>query len=119
MMTKQDFGELFKAALELAALNAEERLGHAVPRNVKVVLHGAGYSGALMSPEEALDTIYLGEDLFYRIIDVAIIEVGQETAKVFLRVSQHDPGNFSQTWNTPPGSGPFKQLVADEITIAS
>jgi hypothetical protein len=117
-MTKQEFRELFEDALELAAVNAEKKLGRGIPRIFEVSLHGAGYPGVLMNPNDALDNLYLGDDLFYRIIDVAVVEVGEASTKVFVRASQHTPAKFEQTWNTPPGSGPFKQLIAEEIKVA-
>ena len=36
---------------------------------------------------------------------------------IFARVSGHAPGSFDQTWNEPPGTGPFKQLIAEHIRV--
>ena len=116
-MKKQEFQQLFENALELAAINAEKQLKRQVSRNFIILLYGGGYSGSLMTSLEVLDHLYLGEQRFYRIIDVAVVEVGSISSKVFLRISQHDPTNFGSTWNNPPGSGPFKQLVAESIHI--
>jgi hypothetical protein len=63
------------------------------------------------------DALYLGDDRFYRIIDVAVVGVSADTTTVFVWASAHHPGSFNETWNDPPGSGPFKQLIADEIKV--
>ncbi len=67
-----------------------------------------------MNLDEALDHIYLGDDRFYRIIDVAIKEVLPAESVAFLRVSGHPPDEFSKTWN-PSSTGPFKQILAANI----
>src|SRR3954454_649096 len=117
-MTKEEFQGLFEAALEIAATNAEHKLGHKVPKDFQCLVHGAGHSGELMNLTTSVNSLYLGADRFYRIIDVAVIEVSEHTTTVFVRASAHPPGSFEQTWNTPPGSGPFKQLIAKEIKIS-
>lgn len=116
-LAKSEFKDLFDAALETAILSAEQRLKRKLARNILVLLHGAGHPGDLMSSAEALDALYLGTSEFYRIIDVAVIEVGQQHTKIFVRASSHHPTPFEQTWNDPPGSGPFKQLEAKDIKV--
>jgi hypothetical protein len=116
-MLKSEFKQRFNDALELAAVSAEQRLGKKVCRNFRVRLYGAGHSGDLLDPAEAVDSLYLGENKFYRIIDVSIIEVGSGFSTVFVRASSHKPASFERTWNNPPGSGPFKQLIAERIKV--
>lgn len=116
-MTKGEFKDLLDAALEAAIASAAQRLGRKLSRYVQVLLHGAGHPGDLMSPAQALDALYLGKDKFYRVIDVAVVEVGQQHTVVFVRASAHHPASFEQTWNDPPGSGPFKQLEAMDIKV--
>ncbi len=116
-MTKSEFQHLFGAALDVAAKNAERQLGHKVPQHFEVSLHGAGHSGTLMDPVTAIDKLYLGEGKFYRIIDIAVVEVSRRVTTVFVRASDHSPGTWDQTWDDPPGSGPFKQLLPREIKI--
>ena len=52
-----------------------------------------------MSIGQAVDHIYLGNDRFYKIIDVAIRRVLPRKSVAFVRVSGHPPGPFSQTWD--------------------
>lgn len=116
-MTRQEFRELFHTALHEAAKNAEQQLSQPVPHKFIIQLHGAGYHGNLLDSAEAVDNIYLDENRFYRMIDVSVIEVDKDHCVVFVRVSAHQPGTFDQTWNSPPGSGPFKQLRAQHIKV--
>ena len=119
-MDKKEFQKLFEDALEKAAWNAEEKLGCILPRNFVIKLYGPGHSsGTLMSVVSAVDVLYIDDRLFYRVIDVAVIEVSKEKTVVFTRVSGHAPSTFEKTWNDPYGSGPFKQIIAKDINILS
>jgi hypothetical protein len=113
-MTKSDFRELFLRALNAAAADAEARLAKPVPRSFRVELHAPNSPERVMSVEQALDQIYLGDDRFFKIIDVAIKKLLPRTSVAFARVSGHPPGAFSQTWD-PSNLGPFKQLIAEKI----
>lgn len=118
-MDKAEFAALFRESLELAAKYAEERLGHEISRNFTIRLYGAGSSGGVFDPEEVINKIYIDQSRFYRIIDLSVVEISKGTTKVFVRVSQHSPGSFEETWNDPPGTGPFKQLFAHEIKMVN
>jgi len=54
---------------------------------------------------------------FFRVINVAVRRVSKDAAVVFMGISGHAPTSFDQTWNQPPGSGPFKQVLSDEISV--
>jgi hypothetical protein len=114
-MTKSEFEQRFGAALEEAATIADEQLGRNVPRRFRVKLYGAGHRGDIVCPPQAVDALYLGADVYFCIIDFAVIEVGPGSTIVFVRASDHTSARWDQTWNTPPGSGPFKQLVSASI----
>jgi hypothetical protein len=116
-MERQQFADLFQSALEEAARNAEAKLARSIPPDFEIELHGAGHSRALLDPQDVLDVLYLGPDRFYRVVDVAVIAVGRHRTRVFVRVSGHEPGSWDQTWNDPPGSGPFHQLIAERIEV--
>jgi hypothetical protein len=113
-MTKADFRALFLRALNIAAENAEEKIGAPVSRSFRIELHAPESSGHLVSVDEALDHIYLGDDRFYRIIDVAIKELLPGESLAMVRVSGHPPEEFGKTWD-PSGTGPFKQIWARTI----
>ena len=70
-----------------------------------------------MMPEEVLEVLYLGPATFFRIVDVAVLQVLKDRCIAFMRVSGRRPGSFSDTWNQPEGSGPFKQLESVTIKV--
>jgi hypothetical protein len=59
-----------------------------------------------MAPDEVLEVLYLGPDTFFKIVDVAVLQVLRDRCVVFMRVSGHRPVPFSATWNESEGSGP-------------
>ncbi len=113
-MTKSDFRDLFLRALNAAAADAEARLNKPVPRSFRIELHAPNSPGRMVSVEQALDQIYLGDDRFFKTIDIAIKRLLPEKSVAFVRVSGHPPGAFSQTWD-PSNLGPFKQLITERI----
>ncbi|MDM7921935.1 MAG: hypothetical protein QUS14_06515 [Pyrinomonadaceae bacterium] len=116
-MTKEEFKNLLVSSLELAAKYAEEKLDIRIPRDFQILLFGAGHNGDLLSVKEVVDVLYLGPELFYRVIDLSVVKVSATYATVFARVSGHSPGDFESTWNDPKTCGPFRQLIAEEIEI--
>jgi hypothetical protein len=110
LLTKSEFEYLFYRALAEAAHLAEEQLGRLVPRVFMICLHGEGHRGDVVVPKVAAEVLYLGEDLFSRIIDVSVVEVSPGVTTVFVRPSDQSPSSLDRTLNSPPGSGPFKQL---------
>jgi hypothetical protein len=113
-MNKHEFRGLFLRALDEAAENAELVLGRKVPRSFLVELHAPDSPDESLTIDGAVDRMYLGEDRFYRITDVAIRRVCLGKSVAFVRVSGHAPGPFSETWD-PTGLGPFKQLIPETI----
>src|SRR4051794_25245367 len=113
-MTRNAFRELFVRALDLAAAQAEARLGSPVPRSFLIELHGPGSSGSRMSVEEAVDRLYLDPDRFYGVIAPAVTQVDPNAAIACVRTSGHPPATFDQTWD-PSALGPFKQMLAEHV----
>ena len=110
-MDKIMFRELFVKNINKAILNIESMSSKPIPRNFEVELHGAGVSGALFTIDEAVDRIYISDNLFYLVIDVGVKTVSDEICRLFVRISDHDPASFDRTWNSPLGNGPFKVLL--------
>lgn len=111
-MNFEEFRNLFIEALNIAANNAERELTRKIPRQYEILLYGAGCKGDILSVDATAKQIFIDEDNFYRIIDVAIQAIKPNISRVFVRVSDHKPVPLDQTWNTPKGSGPFKQIIA-------
>lgn len=78
-----------------------------------IKMYGAGKSGAIVSPGEFVSLAYISDTVFYRLIDLAVVETIGSSPVVFARISGHPPGSLSKCWNGD--KGPFKQLVADTL----
>jgi hypothetical protein len=76
--------------------------------------YGVGFSGDIVSSDDFLSRVYINDQLFYLLIDVAVLEIRQGRPVVFARVSGHPPGPLGSCWNGI--GGPFKQLEALEIS---
>ena len=61
----------------------------------------------------------MGEDRFFKIVDLAVMEIDHDKTTVFTRVSGHPPCSLDETHNTPFGSGPFKQILYGELKDVS
>jgi hypothetical protein len=77
-VTKQEFRILFDDALEVAADNAAERIRRPLPRNFEIEMHGLADHSRLLTTDQAFELLYLGQDRFYRIIDISVIAVGKD-----------------------------------------
>jgi hypothetical protein len=112
-MIKHAFRQLFQSALESALEMGRVAIREPALHSIKIELHAPNAPGRSVSFDEALDEIYLGEDRFYKIIDVAAWQTQAHTV-AFVRVSGHLPCPFGQTWD-PSGLGPFKPVIAEAI----
>jgi hypothetical protein len=113
-MTNSGFRLLLQRASNVAADNADAKVGQTIARPFLIELHAPGSSARLVRSDEALNHINLGQGRFYRMIDVAIKEVSAEESVAFVRVSGHKPDHFNTTWD-PAGPGPFKQILAANL----
>src|SRR5712692_10401882 len=119
MMTRREFDLLFRRKLGEAADLAQAKLGRPVPCNFGIFRGTPGPNGRRVSLEEALSELFLSETAFYRIIDLAVVEVSPTMTWVWARESGHPPSAFEASWNQPPGSGPFKQVIYEQIRTAT
>lgn len=113
-MDKEQFRALFTKALEAAVVAAQEAHNCLLQRPLRVELHGAGSPGTRMTPDQALENLFINDNLFWRIIDVAVIGANEEFTIMFVRASGHTPSPWDQTWD-PDGAGPFQVTVAGAI----
>jgi hypothetical protein len=110
-MTKDEFKSRFVAAIaEARRLTAEAYHVDLAPDD-EINLHGAGVSGAAMSIEEAVERLYLGDQWFFKIIDVAVMRVQGTRTIEFVRASNHTPCEIDETWNRGEGIAPFKAVL--------
>lgn len=115
-MTRIEFEELFSKALDIAAKNAEEYFGISVPRDFRIALRNPR-SETVLRVKHCLEQLYLGEDRFFRVIDLAVTKVLGGVTTVFVRPSDHPPATFPMTAHFDEGMGPFHQLISAEIEV--
>lgn len=107
-MNRSDFKSLFEQAISEAIDKTQKRVNKTISSNVMIEIHGAGHTGDIVSIDQAFDSIYLGDELYWRIIDVTAKSSDANQTIVFVRVSGHKPTSFEETYNAPKGYGPFK-----------
>lgn len=112
-MTRDEFGKLFERVIENAAKNAELIFKIHVPRTFHIEIIGARRPRRILPPDKVVDDLFISESQFWQVINVGVTEVNTtyQFTIISLSVSGHEPGPFENTWNTPPGNGPFKQVV--------
>ncbi len=116
-MLKQEFEALLRSQLEVAACRADEQLRRPVPRRFGILRGTPKREGRRITVEQAVDELYVSDNAFFAIIDLAVVEVASDTTWVWARESGHTPCASESTWNQPVGAGPFKQLIATEIRV--
>jgi hypothetical protein len=116
-MNKDDFTSLFLISVRQALAEAQKRISVPFSQEFDIELHGGGVPGKITPLHRVVDIMYLGEELFYVIIDVGVKAIIKRKPIVFVRISDHEPSSFEKTWNTPRGNGPFKVIEAVNIHI--
>ncbi len=117
-MNAQQFRQVFDAALETAAKNVEEEYKVQVPRVFEIEFGGLGYQPSIIDVDEAFNRLYLGEDLYVAIVDTGVLEANHHVTRVWMNVPGYPPkSRFEDTWNQPPGTGPFKQVIVGLMNV--
>jgi hypothetical protein len=109
------FRALLLDALERATSAAESQFTRTLPRNFGILRGSPRADGRRIGVEKALAELWLNEERFYLIVDVAVVEASVSTTWLWLRESGHPPGAFDKTWNQPMGAGPFKIMLPERI----
>src|SRR5262245_25234681 len=111
-MDKDEFRQLFVCTVHRAFEAVQKQIEILPSADFEIELHGGGVSGEIVSQDRAVDIMYLGAKKFYRVIDVGVKSVDSNNrVRVFVGISSHQPSSFDDTWNDPPGNGPFKVIV--------
>ena len=113
-ISRAEFTELFEEALTEAISLAEETVGARTNDQVVFLVYGAGFDGELMLKDAAVEAIFINNESFYRVIDIGVFDTDPEQTTIWLRVSGHAPGPFSESWD-PNHLGPFKTVIGERI----
>ncbi len=116
-MNKEEYVILLRTAVETALENADYKLNRKLPQNVRLLINGWYAESPSLTILEAVEELYISENEFYRIIDIGVIRVIGDTTFLVARRSGHKPSTFGETWNEPKGSGPFKQIIFEDIEL--
>jgi len=105
MVTKEAFAELFQQCITLALEETQKQVAYPLPKELYLGLEAFGQRGKALSMEEVLS--------FPRVVDIAVRGIREERTFIWIRPSGHAYVNdFTHTWNTPVGMGPFKKVVS-------
>lgn len=113
-MNQTEFKELFRNKVYEAIAAAPELEKNAAGKEWRFEVHGGGQQGQVFDFDAALDVIFIDDSRFYPTIDIGLRHVSNDTALFFLGVSGREPVPFGETWNHPPGGGPFKVVVSSD-----
>ena len=81
-----------------------------LPHQIELSLNANELAGQYTSLDVIMPYLYR-DGSFPQIVDIAIKGIKDEKLLVWLNISNHPfVHNFTLTWNTPPGMGPFKSI---------
>ncbi len=109
-LTEDEFRALFLRAIDDTIDVAQAEVAEPLPRAVRFVLDAFGRGRDESSLEEVLALLYR-DGTFPRVVDVFVRGVASERTIIKVSPSGHAyVSDVAQTWNNPPGMGPFKSL---------
>ena len=114
-LSTEDFTTLFMRELDAATVEAERHLGGHAARNYKIA-YGDPRQRNLITIDTAVARLLKDAPLVAPIIDISVVEVRDDSTVIFVRPSSHHPVPWNKTWDIPAGRGPFKVLVAKDIS---
>ena len=117
-MNLAQYCEVFAQAVEASIKEAEKAHRISLPRDLIFEIPFKGLPDRYSNIEDMAKVIYLNENSFYRIIDVAVRAEISGQSLVWVRVSGHPPSEWKDTWD-PAVYGPFKSIISSEIQGAS
>jgi hypothetical protein len=110
-MNKETFRSYFRQALARSIADSQEENILPGLQLERFEVHAPGPKGQILPEAETINAIFLGETLFYRIIDVGLIIEPISGSIGFVRVSGHAPSRYEDTFD-PQDLGPFRSIGA-------
>ncbi|MDQ6907303.1 MAG: hypothetical protein M3176_10780 [Chloroflexota bacterium] len=114
-MSKNDFADLFRSALASAVRNTEQRLGKRLPGTLLIDMHTPRPPFDPMDVDTALDRLWVEEDRFRWVIDVAVVAYSVNSTFLFVRPSDHHSVPLERTMMYPDREAPFQQMIAATV----
>ena len=109
-LSAEEFELMFVRCVEKTVEMAQEEVGEPLPAAFCFELAIRDCAGRELSSEEVLSVLYQSGE-FPRLVDVAVRGVTEDSTIIWIRPSAHPLAKtIVETWNDPPGSGPFKPI---------
>ena len=109
-LERTNFERLFLKGIQRAIDDAQHYISDPLPGQVCFELANFGQSRKTLSFDEIVPFLYK-DGYFPQIVDIAVKGIRNEQTLIWVRASDHPfVRDLAQTWNTPPGMGPFKSI---------
>jgi hypothetical protein len=109
-VTEETIRQLLEQCITTAVEEARQQVSEPLPTQFYVGLEAFGQHRKELSLDEVIPFLYR-DGTFPRVVDIAVRGIRDGRTFIWIRPSGHKYVNdFSQTWNTPVGMGPFKSV---------
>ena len=109
-ITYETLHDLLNKAIDATMEIAQKEISDPLPGQLYLDLAAFGRSGKESSLEEVMSLLYVNGK-FPRVVDIGIKGITKGTTIIWIRPSGHSyVSNIAETWNQPPGMGPFKSI---------
>src|SRR5258708_39628804 len=99
-----------KRGIAPAVKEAQQQVSEPLPTLLYVELEAFGQHGKELSLGEVIPFLFR-DGTFPKVVDIAVRGIKDERTFIWIRPSGHEyVSDFSQTWNTPAGRGPFNSV---------
>jgi hypothetical protein len=109
-LSREQFEALLDAAVERTVEVAQRDVAEPLPPSRRYRLRSFGFDDEDLSLDAIADLLYF-DGTFPPIVDVSVRGIAGDATLIWLIVPGYPwTSELEQTWNDPPGSGPFKSL---------
>jgi hypothetical protein len=110
IITFETLCELLKRCINSTIDDVQEEIPDPLPRTLYLELAAFDRSGKDTSFEEVMSLLYI-DGTFPQVVDIGVKGITKGSTIIWIRPSSHTyVSNISDTWNQPPGMGPFKSI---------
>jgi hypothetical protein len=109
-VTEETIRQLLEQCIATTVTEVQQQVSEPLPTLLYVGLDAFGQHGKELSLDEVIPFLYR-DGTFPKVVDIAVCGIKDERTFIWIRPSGHEyVHDFSQTWNTPSGRGPFKSI---------
>ena len=110
MVNEETIRQLLEQCIATTVKEVQQQVSEPLPTLLYMGLGAFGQHGKELSLDEIIPFLYR-DGTFPRVVDIAVHGIKDERTFIWIRPSGHEYVNdFSQTWNRPPGMGPFNNI---------